>query len=283
MAAAAATALVAYVPFFRSLASVSAGHPYAGHVVFVPIFAAALLWLERHRFRRLAKVGHASGAAVMVLALGLLAFGYTSASVRLQALSLVMAVAGILLSVYGPGSLRATGFVLAFLLLTIPPPREAVAALAPDVQRVVAAFAAVVLESLHIPVVHEGVFLRLPGLTLEVAEECAGLRFSLILLVFVTAFARAVLPTRSSQLALVGLAIPVAMLANAMRVAVTGIGAYAIGPHVATGPLHYYIGKGFWALAILGMIAIAWGLRARTSNHFADRRIGSGRCVAGAS
>jgi hypothetical protein len=68
-----------------------------------------------------------------------------------------------------------------------------------------------------------------------------------------------------------------------MRVAVTGIGAYAIGPHVATGPLHYYIGKGFWALAILGMIAIAWGLRARTSNHFADRRIGSGRCVAGAS
>src|SRR5688572_529264 len=86
MAAAAATALIAYVPFFKSLASVSARHPYAGHVVFVPIFAAALLWLERHRFRRLAEVGHASGAAVMVLALGLLAFGYTSASVPLQAL-----------------------------------------------------------------------------------------------------------------------------------------------------------------------------------------------------
>jgi exosortase len=282
MAAAAATALSAYVPFFKSLASVSARHPYAGHVVFVPIFAATLLWLERQRFRRLAEPGHASGAAVMVLALGLLAFGYASASLPLQALSLVIAVAGVALSVYGPGGLRATGFVLAFMLLTIPPPREAVAALAPDIQRVVAAFSAVVLESLHIPVAHEGIFLRLPELTLEVAEECAGLRFSLILLVFVTAFARAVLPTRSSQLMLVSIAIPAAMLANAIRVAATSVGAYLIGPHVATGPLHYYIGKSFWALAVLAMIGLAALLRAHANGVIARAHPHSGPSAAAA-
>jgi exosortase len=282
MAAAAATALSAYVPFFKSLASVSARHPYAGHVVFVPIFAATLLWLERQRFRRLAEPGHASGAAVMVLALGLLAFGYASASLPLQALSLVIAVAGVALSVYGPGGLRATGFVLVFLLLTIPPPREAVAALAPGVQRVVAAFSAVVLESLHIPVAHEGIFVRLPGLTLEVAEECAGLRFSLILLVFVTAFARAVLPTRWSQLVLMSTAIPAAMLANAIRVAATSVGAYLIGPHVATGPLHYYIGKGFWALAVLAMIGLTVLLRAHANGVIARAHPHSGTCAVAA-
>jgi exosortase/archaeosortase family protein len=59
------------------------------------------------------------------------------------------------------------------------------------------------------------------------------------------------------------LAVPVAVLANAIRVAVTAVGGYAIGPHVATGPIHYYVGKSFWALAILVMIAIAWVLRSR--------------------
>jgi exosortase len=280
MAAAPATALIAYGPFFTGLASVSAGHPYAGHVVFVPIFAAALLWLERRRFCALAGQGHASGSGLLVVGLSVLGLGNATGDMALQALSLVITMAGIALSLCGPRGVRAAGFVLAFSLLMIPPPAGAVAALAPDVQRVVAAFSAVILESLRIPVAHEGIFLRLPQLTLEVAEECAGLRFSLILFVFVAAFARAVLPTRSGQLILVSAAIPVAMLANALRVAATSVGAYAIGPHVATGPLHYYIGKGFWALAVLAMIGLAALLRARAAGMAARQGSGPVRCVA---
>jgi exosortase len=269
--AAAVIVFIAYLAFFEALVRVSSKNPYAGHVIFVPLFAAVLFWLERHRLRGFAGRGSVSGAVLTALALTLLAIAYRAASVPLQALSFVAAVAGLGLWVYGRGGLRRVAFVLAFLLLMVPPPRDAVSAIAPGIQHAVAVFSGFVLHGLQIPVEQQGIFLRFPGLTLEVAEECAGLRFSLILFVSVSAFARAVLPTISSQLVLMLLAVPVAMLANATRVAATSVGAYVIGPEVVTGPLHYYIGKSFWALAFMAMIGFAWLLRSRIGHAAGER------------
>jgi exosortase len=279
---AAALALIACLPFFKALARVSTTHPYAGHVVFVPVLGGALLWFERQRLRDLRGRGNLGGIAVVTLALVLLGIGYGAESVPLQALSCVVTLAGLGYWRYGADGIRSAGFTLAFLLLMVPPPRQAISALSPGIQQFVAAFSSVFIESFGIPVEQQGVFLLLPGLTLEVAEECSGLRFLLILLVFVTAFARAVLPTTSSRLTLVAMSIPVAVLANAFRVAVTSAGAHAIGPHVIAGPLHYYIGKAFWALALAAMIGIAWVLRAETGSVVADGRRRRGATTADA-
>jgi exosortase len=286
--AAALVVLVAYLPFLRTLVQVSTKHPYAGHVIFVPVFAAVLLWFERERFRSLAGSGSAAaGLGVTALALAAVAIGYQLASVPLQALSFVVAAAGFGLWCCGLRGLRAAAFVLVFLLLMVPPPREAVSAIAPTVQHALAAFTTLVLDCLRIPVARDGILLRLPELTLEVAEECAGLRFLLILFVFVAAFARAVLPTTAGQCLLIALSIPVAVLANATRVVVSSVGAHAIGPEAAAGPLHYYIGKSFWAAALLVMIGLAVLLRSRTGGLTADRRtfqrLGGERSVSEAS
>jgi exosortase len=280
--AAAVAVVLAYLPFFKGLLYISAKNPYAGHVIFVPIFAVVLLWVERHRLRGLTGQGNASGVGLTALALAMLGIGYITASVPLQALSFVVAIAGFGLWFYGVRGVRRARFVLAFLLLMVPPPPDVVAALGPGIQHAVAVFSGVVLSSLQIPVEQQGIFLRLPGLTLEVAEECNGLRFLPILFVFVSAFARIVLPALRSQLSLMALSIPVAMLANTARVTATGVGAYAIGPEVVFGPLHYYIGKSFWALALLAMIGIALLLRSRTHGVVAASRPRPGACVAGA-
>ena len=55
-----------------------------------------------------------------------------------------------------------------------------------------------------------------------------------------------------------------------------------VGPEVITGPLHFYIGKAFWALALCVMIGLAWQLRSRTLAVVADRRRPRGVWVAGA-
>jgi exosortase len=268
--AAAAALSVAYVPFFQALANAASRQPYAGHVVFVPIVAAVVLAAELPRWRGVSRRGHAAGAALAALALTLLGLGYRTGSLPLQAVSLAAAAAAFLLWSRGTRGVRTAGFVVPFLLLAIPPPGELLAAVGPPVQYFVATFSTVVLESLHIPVEQQGIFLHLPGQTLEVAEECNGLRFLLILVVLVSGFARLVLRTIPAQLLVIVAAIPVAVLANAIRVAATAVGAYAIGPHVATGPVHYYVGKGMWLLAILFMIGTTWVLRTRME-----------RCVSG--
>jgi exosortase len=263
-AAAAVVLLIAYVPFGATIVRISAGDFYARHVVFVPVFAMTVLWIERHRLRGLAGGGGPGGPAIAAAALALLGFGYATASVLAQTLSFVGVLTGLVVWFYGVEGARRSAFVLAFLLLMIPPPREAIAAIAPGIQHAVAAFSAVVAGALQIPIEQQGIFLRLPGLTLVVAEACAGLRFSLILFVFVVAFARLVLPSRSTQVALILLSIPVVMMANAMRVTAITVGAYVFGTHVATGSLHDYIGKSFWILAVLTMITFAMQLRTRT-------------------
>jgi len=102
-----------------------------------------------------------------------------------------------------------------------------------------------------------------------------------MLVVIVAAFARFVLPNLSAQMTLIALSIPVAVFANAMRVATTAVGAYVIGPHVATGPLHYYIGKGFWASAFGVMIGVAVLLRSRVADGSRATR-GADACLVSA-
>ena len=270
--------LLLYLPLFSTLTHLSASNPYAGHVIFVPIFAAVVLWIERHRFRGLTARAGAAGLSLTALAVVVGWIAHGVANLPLYVVSFVTAIAGLLLSFFGRRGVREAAFPLGLLLLMVPPPREAMIAIALEIQHFISAFSGVILRAFGIPVVQDGIFLRLPGFTLIVAEECSGLRFLLILSVFAAALARTVLTAPSRQLVLVMLSIPTALLANAVRVAVTGAGAYAIGPEVATGPLHYYIGKGFWAGALVATIGLALSLRSRTAIGVSTRRARAGGC-----
>ena len=270
-----------YLPLFSMLLELSASDPYAGHVVFVPIFAAALLWIERHRFRGLTAQGRAARLWLTALALVVGWYAYGVTNISLYVVSFVAAMTGLLLSSFGPRGVRAAVFPLGLLALMVPPPREAMSALALEIQHFVAAFSATILSGLGIPAVQDGISVRLPELTLIVAEECSGLRFLLILSVFALALARTVLSAPSSQVTLVMLSVPIAVLANAVRVATTSAGAYAIGSEIVTGPLHYYIGKACWAGALVTTIALAVSLRSCSVVSAPPHHPAAGRCVPG--
>jgi exosortase len=263
---------LAYVPFFRSIALAADTDHHAGHVVYVPVFIVVLLVADRQRLRQSIAHGEVRGAALTMLAMVILAVGYQRASVPLQGVSLVAAAAGLVWWRFGRRTVRALAFTLGFMVLMLPPPRQLVAALIPAMQQFVAAFAANVLSYARIPIERDGISLLLPGTTLDVVEECAGLRFVLIVFVFASAFGRLVLPTISSRFALVAVAVPVAILTNATRVAALSAGAHLIGPRVITGPLHFQIGRVFWALGLLLVIAIACKLRSWASDRPATAR-----------
>jgi len=252
---------LASVPFFRSIARAAETDHHAGHVVYVPVFAVVLLVADRRRLRRSIGHGEAGGVALTMLAAASLAVGYQRASVALQGVSLVATAAGLVWWRFGRRTVRALAFTLGFLLLMLPPSPPLVAALTPAMQQFVAAFTASVLSYARIPVERDGISLLLPGTTLDVVEECAGLRFVLVVVVFAAALGRLVLPTIWSRLALLLAAVAVAILTNATRVAALSAGAHLIGPHVITGPLHFQIGRVFWALGLLVVVVIACTLR----------------------
>src|SRR5207244_3654782 len=87
--------------------------------------------------------------------------------------------------------------------------------------------AAIVLAGLgllEVPVYQSGVTIELPSMTLKVAEACNGLRFLMALLVLTAAFAQITQRTVVDRAALVVAAVPIAIVANAMRVAAIVVG-----------------------------------------------------------
>ena len=56
---------------------------------------------------------------------------------------------------------------------------------------------------------------------------------------------------------------PVALIANQVRVTSLALAAYYVGPHAAAGLTHHSIGKGIWALAMVPLIVLWVALRRR--------------------
>lgn len=250
-----------YVPVLGELARAWWTHSYAGHGPMVPAFSAFLLWTDRARIRTAVAPGHAIGLAVILLALGLLFAGRSMESLLLQGVSLVMCLAGVVLWILGPRTLRAAAFPVAFLLLMLPLPSPVVAAVTQDLQLFAAGIAGAALDLFDVPFFLDGVLIQLPGITLAVAAVCNGLRFLSALLVLTIAFAQLSQRSLPRKLILVASAIPIAILANAVRVATIALAVYYIGPSAAQGFIHNSIAKGVWALTLVPLVILALLLR----------------------
>ena len=242
---------VIYAPSVLQLVHAWQVDAYAGHGVLVPLCAGFLVWADRARIRAAAGRGDWTGILVILLGLGILALGRSASSLLLQALSIVVALAGIVWLGFGRRCLRAAAFPIAFLALMAPLPRFVANAVTLHLQRFAAAFAGLTLEVLGIQVFQTDTLVVLPGLTLQVGEICNGLRFLITLLTLMITFAQVSQRDLTRKLLFVALTIPAAILANGVRIATIGIGAHYFGPQVALGLIHHSIAKVIWGLTLL--------------------------------
>jgi len=102
-----------------------------------------------------------------------------------------------------------------------------------------------------------------PGVSLHVSEACNGLRFLFAMVAVGVAFAGLAVRGALRQVLTVVLAVAVAIVANVVRVAGTGIIAYAWGPDVATGFLHVAYGKAIYGLMLVPFVGVVLLLRRR--------------------
>ena len=268
----AALALAAiYAPVFADLGRIWWTDPYAGHGMFVPLLSAYFLWQERDELGAAAGPGQSSGILVILAGLGLMVFGRWVDSPLLQGASVVAAAGGLGLWRCGARWLRAAAFPIAFLVFMAPLPRAVVGAVTLDLQLFATGFAGLALDALAIPFYLDGTRIDLSRVSLEVAEVCNGLRFLTGVVVMTIAFAWVTQRTLPRGLVLVGAAIPVAILANAIRVAAVVAAVHYIGPEAASGTIHNWIGKGVWGLTLLPIGILGLVLRRGTVRKRDDK------------
>jgi exosortase len=221
----------------------------------VPI-SLYLAWERRDRLRAAARRPSLWGLALLVGSLLLLAAGTVAAETFSTRVSLIGVLVGIIWFVAGREQLKVLWFPLAFLLLMIPIPMIIFNRVSFPLQLIASEFGGRSLSLVGIPVFREGNLIELEHMSLNVAEACSGIRSLVSLFTLTVLYGYFTTPSRLTRVALAIATVPIAIVANGMRVASTGIAVHFVGPQAAEGFFHEASGSVVFIVAAGGVVLL---------------------------
>jgi exosortase len=226
-----------------------------GHGFFVPIVAAYIVWRRRETLAAMRPEPSWWGVAAILWGLGQGYLGTLGADLFLQRTSVLITLLGLLLSAGGAPLIRALAFPLLLLLFMIPFPGVVYNEITFPLQLFASRVAEAALSVLGVPVYRDGNVLEIPSQKLDVAEACSGIRsllsLSFLSLVYAYFFDRRVW----MRWVLLISTVPIAIVANAGRVTVTGL-LSEVNPELAHGVFHTLEGWVIFAIAGLMLAAL---------------------------
>jgi exosortase len=163
---------------------------------------------------------------------------------------------------YGPRAFRIAVFPLLFLAFMIPIPSVLIDNIIYALQVASAEVTYLLFQILGLPVARGGCVFQLPGISIEVAKQCSGIRSSLALFIISILAAYLFLHSSWRRAILIFSILPIAVLKNGIRIVTLSLLAiYVDGKFLTGGFLHKSGGFVFYifALALLGLLI--WVLR----------------------
>ncbi|GAA4000729.1 exosortase V [Sphingomonas humi] len=229
-----------------------------GHGPIVMATGLWLLWREYSASRHLTRPGNAIlgiGALLVLVPLYIVA-GITGI-LELQVFIMYAAVVAGAYLLVGPAVLRACWFPILYLAFALPPPDQVVAVITQPVKIVISSAAVKFLYALGYPIGSSGVMIQIAQYELLVAAACSGLN-SLLTLSAICMF-YVYLKNSDDKKLFIGMAllvVPIAVLANFIRVLILILITYYAGEATAQGFLHDFAGILTFAAALATLMAI---------------------------
>jgi exosortase len=233
---------------------------YYSHGVLVLLVSAYLVWRVL-RSGRAASVPADAALVFLGSGAGVYVVGEALIARYLSALGLILLAGGLVGFLGSRETLRRLAFPLAYLVFAVPFPF--VDSLAVRMGTLTAGWATVLVRGLGVTAVNEGGQVRLPSCSLVVGAPCSGVRSLVALLALAAVWAYVVRGPRLARIALLALAVPLASLANLLRVTSLLWVADRWGLETAQRYYHDFSGPVFFTLALVGLLAVSWGLRCR--------------------
>src|SRR5437868_7287421 len=251
---------VLYARPFQMLVSDWWNNPEAGHGLLLAPLAIYFAW--KAGIAKDARPNHLLGAVLLV---GGVFFRYVSdlaAELFTMRGSMIVAAAGLTVWHFGFRQLLRWWLPFALMSLSIPLPDLILNRIALPLQFTASKIGAGLLAWRDIPVLLTGNVIRIPGHELFVAEACSGLRSLTALLSLGVLLGAITLRHPISRIFLLGVAIPVAILLNGVRVFLTGFLVFFVDPALGEGFMHVTEGWLIFLVAFLILGGVAWVLLA---------------------
>lgn len=257
--------LVLYVPTYWVLAHGlwnTDDHAHGPIVLAVSLF---LIWQQRALFMEggstPTRVEAAIGWTLLVVGLLTYAIGRSQDILLFEVGSQIPVILGVLLITLGTKAARALWFALFFLLFIVPLPGFVVDAATGPLKEYISVIAEQVLYAAGYPIARSGVMLTVGQYQLLVADACSGLHsmFSLsamgllyLYLMRHTSLAR--------NLIIMAAILPIAFVANVIRVMVLILVTYHMGDEAGQGFLHDFAGIMLFIIGLLFLFLLDWVL-----------------------
>lgn len=249
---------VLYVPAFVGLARTIWATDEQGHGPIILALSLVLLVLRRQAIAAAAgEPRPLAGWLLLGLALLLFVAGGAQDIIMFQIGSQIPLLAALLLLFGGWGALRAAWFPLFFLLFMVPLPEALVAAVTAPLKSAVSAVASQLLYAAGYPVGRSGVVLTVGQYQLLVADACAGLNSIFTLEALGLLYMNLMRYTSAARnVTLAVLLVPVAFVANIVRVMILVLVTYHFGDAAGQGFVHDFAGVVLFVVALSFMLVL---------------------------
>ncbi len=226
-----------------------------------PIVLATGLWLlvrEYGQAKHLVRPGNAVlGFAALLVLIPLYIVAGITGILELQVFIMYAAIVAGAYLLVGAAVLRACWFPILYLAFALPPPDQVVAIITQPVKIAISSVAVKLLYALGYPIGSSGVMIQIAQFELLVAAACSGLN-SLLTLSAICMF-YVYLKNKNDKRLFIGMAllvVPIAVLANFIRVLILILVTYYFGEAAAQGFLHDFAGLLTFAAALATLMGI---------------------------
>jgi exosortase len=226
------------------------------HTVFMPFVVAYLVREQLKLDSDPAPRASALGFVFLVPALVLLTLDTAIKTQMMSAIALVIALPGLSLLLLGARRTRELAFPLAIAIFVIPIPTGMLTPIYSVLRPIAAIGASWVVPLFGVPIARVGTALAVPGLTVEVADNCGGwstLQAAVISALVLAHFSR----SRGRRLALLLGAVPLAISCNIVRVSALVLLSKHYGVGLLETKLHPASGVVLFGIVIAALAAIA--------------------------
>jgi len=221
------------------------------HGFVVPIVVLWIVWRERARWRALPAESNWSGLAVLAAGAAMQFVAELGAGLFTGSVAFLVSVAGAVLSLGGFAWLRALALPLLLTFFMLPKLAVVYNQVTLPLQLLASRIAASILTGIGIGVIREGNILDVAGHRVSVVEACNGIRYLLSLGFMALVFAYLADKKTWMRIALLAAAVPIAILANALRVAAAGW-----LPSLEAGTPHAISGGVLFVLCLAALVVV---------------------------
>ncbi len=228
---------------------------YMEHGILVIPAAAYMAWTKKDKLSAIPS--RPSGWGVLLLLAGALTalFALMAQWIWVERMSFLVSLVGYIGAVFGWRIVRALTYPLCTLILMITPPSFLFARLTLSLQLLASRLGEFTLQALGYSVLREGNILEMVGIKLSVEEACSGIRSLMAIFFMCVLYNYFFVEGRSMKVMLLVMAIPVAILGNAVRIVATGV-AGQYDPSLVSGTAHEALGYVTVVAAALGVVGL---------------------------